>query len=118
MKKPLLTCVALAGAAALALGALGGLGARATGGHEPASEQCELSVVGLGEVAREPDRAQVTLGAVFEADTAGEAQLRVNRVLGRVIEDVRELDIPGTVIQTASISISPVYHRPRNAAPD
>ena len=78
---------------------------------------CDLSVVGVGELSLEPDRAQVTLGAVFQAETAGEAQRRVNRVLAQVIDDVRDLDIPGTQIQTASISIQPVYEHQRNQPP-
>ena len=77
----------------------------------------EISVVGVGEIDLEPDRAQVTLGAVFQAETAGEAQLRVNRVLAQVIDDVRDLDIRGTVIQTSSISIQPIYDSQRNRAP-
>ncbi len=84
---------------------------------QASSVVCDLSVVGVGELALEPDRAQVVLGAVFEGDTAGEAQHRVNRVLGQIIEDVRDLKIVGTVIQTASISIHPIYDRPRNKAP-
>lgn len=78
---------------------------------------CDLSVVGVGELSLEPDRAQVTLGAVFQAETAGEAQRRVNRVLGQVIDDVRDLDVAGTLIQTSSISIQPVYEHQRNKAP-
>ncbi len=78
---------------------------------------CDLSVVGVGEIALEPDRAQVTLGATFQAETAGEAQLRVNRVLAKVIDDVRDLDIQGTVIQTSSISIHPIYDNQRNREP-
>ncbi len=93
-----------------------------TPAHAPATahaddDACDLSVVGVGELALEPDRAQVVLGAVFQAETAGEAQLRVNRVLGQIIEDVKDLDVPGTIIQTASISIQPVYDQQRNKAP-
>lgn len=119
-KTSLLT--AMIGSAAL----LGGVGMTHSSGPAPSTPApsaqdaklpCEVSVVGVGEMAVEPDRAQVVLGAVFEADTAGEAQHRVNRVLGQIIEDVRELEIEGTLIQTASISIQPVYDRPRNQAP-
>ena len=88
-----------------------------TSSTQDLDQPCDLSVVGVGELALEPDRAQVTLGAVFQAETAGEAQRRVNRVLAQVIDDVRDLDIAGTLIQTSSLSIQPVYEHQRNKAP-
>lgn len=113
MNKPTILTICVASIVLLGLTAA----PSATSSSQDLDRACDLSVVGVGELALEPDRASVTLGAVFQAETAGEAQRRVNRVLAQVIDDVRDLDIPGTQIQTASISIQPVYEHQRNKAP-
>ncbi len=104
--------------AGLAVGGLSLLGGATSAPDDCACAVCvsgtRVSVVGEGEVSVEPDRAEISVGASFEARTAEDAQERVNRVLADVIGEITDLDIRGTVIQTSGISLSPVYNQPRN----
>ncbi|XOV76315.1 MAG: SIMPL domain-containing protein [Phycisphaerales bacterium] len=76
-----------------------------------------VTVGGSGSVSVKPDRATIRLGAWHEADTALEAQSRVNEIISKATEAIRELDIEGMVIQTSGLSLSPVYDYQRNQEP-
>lgn len=76
-----------------------------------------VTVGGSGSVAVKPDRSTIRLGAWHEADTALEAQSRVNEIISKATEAIRELDIEGMVIQTSGLSLSPVYDYQRNQEP-
>jgi uncharacterized protein len=76
-----------------------------------------VTVGGSGSVSVKPDRATIRLGAWHQADTALEAQSRVNEIISKATEAIRELDIEGMVIQTSGLSLSPVYDYQRNQEP-
>ncbi len=71
-------------------------------------------VLGEGEVSGQPDRAQVTFGAIAQAQEASAAQAQVNRILNAAVAAVRKLGVPSDALQTATLSLDPVYeHRDR-----
>ncbi|MEZ6243549.1 MAG: SIMPL domain-containing protein [Phycisphaerales bacterium] len=98
----------------LAIGSLAMFGAAGPeDATRPAPDATRVNVVGSGEVSVEPDRAQITLGATAQADTASDAQRQVNEILGKLIADVKDLDVEGMMLQTSQISLSPVYESGR-----
>jgi uncharacterized protein len=84
---------------------------RAEGTLEPPT----IMVNGHAEVAAAPDQAVVRLGAQVQADEASAAQQQVNTIMGKAIADLRKLGVPEEKIQTAELSIQPVYSQ-TNAA--
>lgn len=85
-----------------------------------ASAHAEMPVVtvsGEGTVSVKPDRATVSLGAWHQADTAIEAQSRVNAIIDEATKAIRELEIEGLMIQTSGLSLSPVYDYQRDREP-
>ena len=76
-----------------------------------------VTVGGTGVVSVKPDRAMVRVGAWQQAETALEAQSRVNEIITKATEAIRGLDIEGMVIQTSGLSLSPVYDYQRNQEP-
>ncbi len=110
-------------AAAIGIAALAGAGAQDADCPCGAACGCtdsgaRISVVGEGEVSVDPNRAEISVGASFERTTAEAAQQAVNRVLAEVIDEIRDLDIEGTQIQTAGITLHPIYNRPRDGQPE
>jgi uncharacterized protein YggE len=73
--------------------------------HEPPT----LTAWGMAEVAAEPDRAFVSLGAAAQASEAAAAQREVSEALTRAIAAVRGAGIPEEALRTAGISLHPVY---------
>jgi uncharacterized protein YggE len=71
-----------------------------------------IAVTGSGSVAVAPDQAIVRLGATIEDDDAAAAQQRLNEVLQQALRSIRELGIPAANVQTAGLSLSPVYSDP------
>lgn len=76
-----------------------------------------VGVSGTGEVSVKPDRATVRIGASHQADTAIEAQSRVNEIIDEATKAIRALDIEGLVIQTSGLSLSAVYDYRRDQEP-
>ncbi len=76
-----------------------------------------LVVGGQGEVAVEPDQTIVQLGATIQEEEAEAAQQAVNEIMAEVIDRLEDLDIPEKRIQTARLTLQPVYddRRPREA---
>lgn len=70
-----------------------------------------LIVSGTGSVEVRPDEATVRLGAVAQAERASAAQQEVNRIVGDIIDAVQDAGIAEERIQTASISLGPVYEQ-------
>jgi uncharacterized protein len=68
-----------------------------------------ISVSGRGEVSRRPDLAVIRVGAVAQARDARVAQNEVNLILRRTLESLQALEIPDQDLQTARISLTPVY---------
>jgi uncharacterized protein len=73
-----------------------------------------LTVSADGESRVAPDEATVRLGVSTQAPTAREAQDRVNRTAGAILEAVRKLGIPADHIQTSELNLGPVYGQGRN----
>ncbi len=72
-----------------------------------------LSVSGRAVVTAQPDRAVVRLGAVAQSEEAAAAQQAINEVMHKAIASLRELDVDERRIQTAGLSLMPVYDMPR-----
>jgi uncharacterized protein YggE len=68
-----------------------------------------LTVTGHGEVNARPDTADVRLGIEGQADSAAAAQQSVNSVMQKVLEQIKKVGIKENAIQTAGLSLSPVY---------
>jgi uncharacterized protein YggE len=77
--------------------------------HADTPREPRISSVGTGSVSRPPDRAVVSLGASTQAPTSAKAQIDLNLTIDRVIKSLRALGIESLVIQTQSISLSPVH---------
>ncbi|MEX1024925.1 MAG: SIMPL domain-containing protein [Planctomycetota bacterium] len=77
----------------------------------PEARQAEpfLRVTGEAEVAAEPDRAVVALGVTAQAEQASAAQSEVSQAMQRVTAAIVEAGIPAESIQTAGLSLQPVY---------
>jgi uncharacterized protein YggE len=75
-----------------------------------------LTVSGRGEVSAAPDTAVVRLGALSQAETAAEAQGRVDAVIGRLLQAIKALGVAEEKIATAQMTLTPIYRdRPRGA---
>lgn len=74
-----------------------------------------VTVSGEGQSQAAPDAATVRLGATVQAEEAGEAQAQVSQIMQRAIEAVKGLGVEEQAIQTADLSLYPVYSdsRPR-----
>ena len=75
-----------------------------------------LAVHGSAEVRVTPDLAVVRLGIVEQAPTAQEAQQAVNNIANGIVEEIRAAGIDESDVQTARLTLSPLYSRSRNAA--
>lgn len=87
--------------------------------HADTPREPRISAVGTGTVMRAPDRAVVSVGASTQAPTSAKAQGDLNATVDRVIKALKALGIESLVIQTQSISLSPVldYGRGGDAPP-
>lgn len=93
---------------AAALVALTGL---AGCGESPPAPSRTIAVTGQGAVSAPPDVARINLGVVTEAETAAQAMaLNAERMSG-VFQAIEGLGIDEADVQTASISISPVWRQ-------
>ena len=68
-----------------------------------------LSVAGTGTVEIEPEYAQMSASVTHTADTAGEAQAAVDRVMSRLLDGVDELPVAKDSIDAGQIRIQPRY---------
>jgi uncharacterized protein YggE len=73
-----------------------------------------LTVSGSGQARVAPDEATVRLGVLAQAPTAREAQERVNRIAGAILDAVRKLGIPAERIQTTGLNLGPQYAQGRS----
>ncbi|MFI4853778.1 MAG: SIMPL domain-containing protein [Phycisphaerales bacterium JB065] len=76
-----------------------------------------VSVSGKGTVSVKPDRATVSVGAWHQAETAIEAQSRVNEIIEEATKEIRKVKAEGMLIQTSGLSLSPVYNYQRDKEP-
>ncbi len=71
-----------------------------------------LRVAGEAVVTAAPDRVVVALGVTAQAPEARVAQEQVNQAMQRVIAAIEEAGVPEVRIQTAGLSLHPVYSQP------
>jgi uncharacterized protein YggE len=72
-----------------------------------------ITVSGTSQVFAAPDEAVVRLGVMQQAPTAHEAQDLANSVIQKLIAAVTKLGIAEKNIQTARMSLNPIYNQPR-----
>ncbi|XBQ14926.1 MAG: SIMPL domain-containing protein [Oceanicaulis sp.] len=103
---------ALALCTALALPAAAALPASAFAQTAPAESPALLSLSATGEVSLTPDQARTTAGVVTRGDTAAEAVRANAQAMNRVFAALRRAGIAERDLQTANLSVNPVYARP------
>jgi uncharacterized protein YggE len=85
------------------------------GSEERSMDIPVLTVSGSGQARVAPDEATIRLGVLAQAPTAREAQERVNRIAGAILDAVRKLGIPAERIQTTGLNLGPQYAQGRTA---
>ena len=75
----------------------------------PDVDEPTIAVTGVGRVLVAPDQAVVNLGATIQRDEAREAQRELDVVMREAMRSIRELGIPEANLQTAALSLMPVY---------
>ena len=84
---------------------------------EGAAARPTLSVTADAEVEAPPDTATVTVGATAQAREAAAAQEQVNRIVRDALDAIVELGVPREQVQTAALSVHPVYSDPQPPRP-
>ncbi|GAA0288270.1 SIMPL domain-containing protein [Rhodovulum strictum] len=74
-----------------------------------AETPARLTVTGQGVAEAVPDMATITLGVTHEAETAEAAMNRVSAELAAVLDSLRAAGIDPRDLQTAGLSLSPVW---------
>lgn len=77
----------------------------------------QIVVHGDGEVDTAPDQALVTLGAEVQSKEAAAAQNAVNAVMEKALSQITKLGVPAGAIQTAGLSLTPVYSSATSSSP-
>lgn len=68
-----------------------------------------ISVQGSGTVSAAPDLAEIQIGVVSTAETAGAAMRANSALVAKVIEDMKARGIADKDMQTVEVSINPQY---------
>ena len=76
---------------------------------QPSNVSREMTVTGNGEIAAEPDYAQVQIEVRTQGKDVSTAQQENAQIMNRVIGSLMALNIPREDIQTANYEISPMY---------
>jgi uncharacterized protein len=76
---------------------------------QPSNVSREMTVTGNGEIAAEPDYAQIQIEVRTQGKDVSAAQQENAQIMNRVIGSLMALNIPREDIQTANYSISPMY---------
>ncbi|MBE3639181.1 SIMPL domain-containing protein [Mangrovicoccus algicola] len=79
-----------------------------------AQGQAELAVTGTGEIQVVPDMATVTLGVEEQGMTAEEAMTAASDKIAAVLAVVAEAGVAPEDVQTAGLTLNPVYETPRD----
>ncbi|ANK82527.1 MAG: hypothetical protein TEF_18320 [Rhizobiales bacterium NRL2] len=81
-------------------------------------EPGKLHISVEGTASAVPDVARVSAGVVAEANSASEAMTEQRARMNRIVATVRDSGVDERDIQTAGISLSPIYHRnPERSSP-
>lgn len=106
-RAPLLVAIPLAGLAALTI-VLGPPGAvRAAPTEAPADAGVQAD--GVGTATGTPDVLRVTVGVETTAETVGEALREADAAARRVLDRLRDEDVPARDVQTSSVALHPAY---------
>lgn len=70
-----------------------------------------LTVAGVGEASARPDLAEIQVGVITEAETAGEALHRNTVAMRALFDTVTAFKIADRDVQTTVLNVSPVYAR-------
>jgi uncharacterized protein len=76
---------------------------------QPSNVSREMTVTGNGEIAAEPDYAQIQIEVRTQGKDVSAAQQENAQIMNRVIGSLMALNIPREDIQTANYAISPMY---------
>ncbi|MBB5349247.1 SIMPL domain-containing protein [Desulfoprunum benzoelyticum] len=71
--------------------------------------QRTITVTGEGRIVVEPDHVRITAGVSELAETTGKAQQQANQKLTRVLDILKENEIPERNIQTSHLAFRPEY---------
>src|SRR5215204_3913582 len=74
-----------------------------------------ITVVGNGEASAKPDTAEIQIGVVTQAATAGEALSANNASMGRLQKSLAGRGIAEKDVQTSNFSVAPQYQQTRQA---
>jgi uncharacterized protein YggE len=80
-------------------------------------EEHTISVTGVGRVMLAPDTADVRLGVIVQRPTATEARAAAATAMTGVIDVIRKAGIADKDIQTAMLSLQPVYDYNKQSNP-
>lgn len=69
----------------------------------------ELTVVGTAAIAATPDKATISLGAMYEDTSIDLAQVKTNQAIEAVINELKALGIPENKMATSNYSVYPTY---------
>lgn len=72
-------------------------------------ENGELTVIGTAAVAVTPDKATLSLGAMYEDASIDVAQVKTNQAIEAVINELKTLGIPENKMETSNYSVYPTY---------
>ncbi|WZO99896.1 SIMPL domain-containing protein [Isosphaeraceae bacterium EP7] len=71
-----------------------------------------ITVTGIGKISAVPDIAQINVGVVTQAATAGEALAGNSSSMTKLYAILKERGVATKDLQTSQVSISPVYSQP------
>jgi uncharacterized protein YggE len=79
---------------------------------DESEKQSSMTILGEAEVRAKPDIATVTIGVAQTAATAEEAVDAMNSALAAVLAGIRSQGVEDRDIQTARLSLQPIYRPP------
>ncbi|KYF57887.1 hypothetical protein BE08_43980 [Sorangium cellulosum] len=98
---------------ALLAGAVNGLPGAAEAAEEAATDtsasQPFISTSGSGEVSVDPDGFRISIGVEVQDKSLQKAQNQVNAAMERILQTLKNLEIPGLSLRTEILQIYPVY---------
>lgn len=84
--------------------------------QDGARDEPTIAVTGVGRALAAPDQAVVILGATVQRDDARDAQRELDAVMRETAAAIRQLGIAAEDLQTAGLSLTPVYAELADAA--
>jgi uncharacterized protein len=79
------------------------------GGIRATMRETLITASGSSTLKKTPDKATISVGAAVTEKTPGAAHDKLNITMEKVVANVKGLQLPGMVIQTSMLSLTPVY---------